>query len=169
MTEPQADHTDSKSYPKTKKTTKTTTKNSSASSASGKYTLTINKEQACVISEALEIYSRLKHGQISELRNLFMDRWCAPDSPFNWSTEPLLDSLKAVIFPDLPKNASYGVGNKIYPESSVAWDIMQVIRHRLAWDRLKVEGKDKPEHYGVQYNPPMRFGSEPLATIETKS
>ena len=133
---------------------------------SDRYTLTINKEQACVIREALEIYSRLKHGQISELRNLFMDRWCAPDSPFNWSTEPLLDSLKAVIFPDLEKNAYYGVGNKIYPESSVAWDIMQVLRHRLAWDRLKAEGRDQPEYYGVQYNPPMRFGSEPLAHIE---
>jgi len=133
---------------------------------SDRYTLTINKEQACVIREALEIYSRLKHGQIHELRELFRDRWCAPDSPFNWSTEPLLDSLKAIIFPDLEKNASYGVGNKVYPESTVAWDIMQVLRHRLAWDRLKAEGRDKPEYWGVQYNPPMRFGDEPLAEIK---
>jgi hypothetical protein len=133
---------------------------------SDRCTLTINKEQARIMCEALEIYSRLKHGQISELRELFRDRWCAPDSPFNWSTEPLLDSLKAVIFPELPKNAYHGVGSKIYPESSVAWDIMQVIRHRLAWDRLKAEGRDQPEYWGVQYNPPMRFGSEPLAHIE---
>ncbi len=118
--------------------------------------------------EALEIYSRLKHGQISELRELFRDRWCAPDSPFNWSTEPLLDSLKAVIFPELPKNAYHGVGSKIYPESSVAWDIMQVLRHRMAWDRLKAEGRDQPEYWGVQYNPPMRFGDEPLAEIKVE-
>ncbi len=151
-----------------KKTTKTK-KNSSASSVSGrKYSLVVNVEQARIICQALEIYSRLKHGQISELRELFRDRWCAPDSPFNWSTEPLLDSLKAVIFPDLEKNASYGVGNKVYPESTVAWDIMQVLRHRLAWDRLRAEGRDQPEYWGVQYNVPMRFGSEPLATIETK-
>lgn len=132
----------------------------------GEYKLTINKEQARVICEALELYSRLKHGQISELRNLFMDRWCAPNSPFNWDNEWILNALKSMIFPELDRNASYGVGNKIYPESSVAWDVMQVLRHRLAWDRLKAEGKDKPEHYGVQYNPPMRFGSEPLAKIE---
>ena len=175
MTEPQADHTDSKSCPKktTKTTTKTKKKNttkkatSSASSASGrKYSLVVNAEQARVIREALEIYSRLKHGQISELRNLFMDRWCEPNGSFNWSSEYLFDELKRVIFPDLDKNASYGVGNKVYPESSVAWDVMQVLRHRLAWDRLKDEGKDKPEHWGVHYNEPMRFGSEPLAHIE---
>ena len=118
--------------------------------------------------EALEVYSRLKHGQIDELRNLFRDRWCEPNGSFNWSSEFLFDSLNAMIFPELPKNAYHGVGSQIYPESTVAWDIMQVLRHRLAWDRLRAEGKDKPEFYGVQYNPPMRFGSEPLAQIETK-
>jgi len=118
--------------------------------------------------EALEIYSRLKHGQIHELRELFRDRWCAPNSPFNWDNEWIFTALKSIVFPELDRNASYGVGNKVYPESSVAWDVMQVLRHRLAWDRLKAEGKDKPEHYGVQYNPPMRFGSEPLAQIEAK-
>jgi hypothetical protein len=142
--------------------------NSKESLPSGDYTLTINKEQARIICEALEVYSRLKHGQIHELRELFRDRWCAPNSPFNWSTEPLLDGLKALIFPELVKNSYHGVGSKVYPESTVAWDIMQVLRHKLAWDRLKAEGKDKPEHYGVQYNPPMRFGSEPLAQIEAK-
>ena len=134
-----------------------------------KYSLTINKEQARVICEALEVYSRLKHGQIEELRNLFRDRWCKPNGLFNWDSEYLFVELKARIFPELDRNAYYGVGSKIYPEGSVAWDVMQVLRHRLAWDRLKAEGKTEPEHYGVQYNPPMRFGDEPLAQIEAKS
>lgn len=138
------------------------------SSASGNYTLTINEEQARVICEALEFYSRIKHGQIDELRNIFRDRWCAPLSQFNWDCEYLFAELKARIFPDLAKGAYYGVGSKIYPESTVAWDIMQVLRHRLAWDRLRAEGKDKPDHYGVQYNSPMRFGSEPLAEIRSE-
>jgi hypothetical protein len=43
---------------------------------------------------------------------------------------------------------------------------MQVLRHKLAWDRLAAEGKDKPEFHGVQYNTPMRFGSEPLVRVE---
>ena len=136
------------------------------SSVCGEYNLTINKEQARVICEALEVYSRLKHGQIDELRNLFRDRWCKPNGLFNWDSEYLFVELKARIFPELDRNASYGVGNKVYPESSVAWDVMHVLRHRLAWDRLKDEGKDKPEHWGVHYNEPMRFGSEPLAHIE---
>jgi hypothetical protein len=142
--------------------------NSKESLPSGDYTLTINKEQARIICEALEVYSRLKHGQIDELRNLFGDRWCEPNGSFNWNSEYLFDALKGVIFPELEKNASYGVGNKIYPESTVAWDIMQVLRHRLAWDRLRAEGRDRPEYWGVQYNVPMRFGSEPLAQIEAK-
>lgn len=131
-----------------------------------KYSLTINKEQARVICEALEVYSRLKHGQIDELRNLFRDRWCEPNGSFNWSSEYLFDALKSVIFPELEKNSYHGVGSKIYPESTVALDVMQVLRYRLAWDRLEAEGKDKPEHWGVHYNEPMRFGSEPLAKIE---
>lgn len=145
--------------------TNTKKTNSKVSSPSGEYTLTINKEQARIICEALELYSRLKHGQIDELRNLFRDRWCAPNSQFNWDNEWIFAQLKAMIFPDLAFGAYYGVGSKIYPESTVAWDVMQVLRHRLAWDRLKAEGKTEPEFYGVQYNPPMRFGSEPLAEI----
>ena len=129
------------------------------------YTLTINEEQARVIREALEVYSRLKHGQIDELRNLFRDRWCNPKGSFNWSSEYLFDTLKSVIFPELEKNAYHGVGSQVYPDSTVAWDLMQVIRHRLAWDRLEDENKDKSRHWGVQYDEPMKFGSEPLAKI----
>ena len=140
------------------------------SSASGerKYSLVMNLEQARIMCEALEVYSRLKHGQIDELHNLFRDRWCAPDSPFNWDNEWIFYALKSIIFPELERNASYGVGSTVYPEGSVAWDVMQVLRHRLAWDRLKAEGRDQPEFYGVQYNPPMRFGSEPLAEIKVE-
>lgn len=127
------------------------------------YLLEINQNQAAVLQKALELYSRLLGGQIYELRNLFADRW----KTLNYNEiESLLEQLKRQIFPELESNAYYGVGNKVYPESTVAWDVMQVIRHRLAWDCLEREGKEKPDFYGVQYKEPMKFGEEELAKIQ---
>ena len=128
------------------------------------YTLKINKRQASVMRAALEAYARLKHGQIEMvMRDLFIDRECVTDQHF----VGLCDQLKVMIFPELYLHASYGVGSRVYPESDVAWDAMQVLRHRLAWDWLADEGETEPKHWGVQYNDPMAFSGEPLPKINT--
>jgi hypothetical protein len=55
----------------------------------------------------------------------------------------------------------------------VSWDLHQVIRHRLAWDRAYRDGIVKPgdardwnQMMGVLYDEPLPMGDEPLAKIE---
>ena len=125
-----------------------------------RYRLEITQEQAYVLRDALEAYARIKHGQIDTvIRDLFRDRYCT--GQFNYkNTKRLCDWLKEIIFPELTESSYHGVGSKVYPDSTVAWAVMQVLRHRLAWDRLADEGKSEPEHYGVQYNEPFGHGVE---------
>ena len=58
------------------------------------------------------------------------------------------------------------------PETSkVAWDLYQVTRHRLAWDRAQAcghpgEGQAPPPMWSVNYDQPMRTSKEPLAWME---
>jgi len=55
----------------------------------------------------------------------------------------------------------------------IAWDLYQVIRHRLAWDAAIEEGQIEkgerrkwPEMMGVCFDEPMQRGSQPLARIK---
>jgi hypothetical protein len=130
------------------------------------YNLKMSKEQASVMRNALEIYSRLRAGQINiALKDTFPEKFYSQDYPdFNHETlEFMYEYIRAMVFPELSYNASYGVGHDV--TGDIAWDLQQVIRHKLAWDRLKEEGKTQPDHYGVQYNEPMKFGTERLAEI----
>jgi len=133
------------------------------------YTLTVTRHQAGVIQDALEAYARLRMGQINTvITDAFLDRYANKEYPgFTYDVvQQLCGELKKQIFPELFPGAYYGVGAKVYPERDVAWDVHSVIRHRLAWDRLADEGKEKPDFYGVQYNQPMRFSGEPLAIFK---
>jgi hypothetical protein len=126
--------------------------------------LTFNVEQAYVLRDALESYSRMKAGQFDTvIRDLFRDRYCQGD--FNHeNTDNACRELKLLVFPELNYNTSYGVGSRVYPEGTIAWDIMQVIRHKLAWDKLEGE---QPKYFGVQYGTPMKFSDQPLPEIES--
>ena len=47
-----------------------------------------------------------------------------------------------------------------------AWDLHAVFRHRLSWDRLKDQGKSKPDFPGVNYDEPHKTSDQPLARIQ---
>lgn len=129
------------------------------------YTIKLNQHQAYIMREALECYSRLKSGQLDiVLNDCFRDRMSGNQDKVRLAC----DLIKLIILPELHTGASLGVGNREYPEQSVAWDMMQVVRYRLAWDRLKDQGSDEPEHYGVQYQEPMQYGTEPLMEIDSE-
>lgn len=48
--------------------------------------------------------------------------------------------------------------------SNVAWDVYQVTRHRLAWDRARADGHtgDRPPAWGVSFDEPLQTSPEPL-------
>ncbi|MEM1225934.1 MAG: hypothetical protein AAGJ40_09555 [Planctomycetota bacterium] len=130
------------------------------------YSLTMSHRQAAVVREALEAYSRMKSGQFNHaIGDQFLDRYCTGGFSHE-NADRIFGEIKAMIFPELSPNESFGVGSRVYPEATVAWDVQQVIRHRLAWDRLADEGKETPDRYNVCFNKPMAFSGESLPTIE---
>jgi hypothetical protein len=71
--------------------------------------------------------------------------------------------------------SSLGIRNKDVSEASrIAWDLYQVLRHRLAWDLAAAEGivgnadsqRKWPEMMQVHYDEPSRVSEQPLALIE---
>lgn len=57
-------------------------------------------------------------------------------------------------------------------DANLLWDIYQVLRHRIAWDKAIEQGivkEGEPRKFsemcGVSYDDPMRRGSEPLCVI----
>lgn len=123
----------------------------------GDYTLHLTEKQAAEISHACEILARLRMGQVDmALRELPLE------APLMYEQVKYIENyLKALYRQD-------GVRNE-----SPAWDLHQVIRHRLAWDRAYRDGIVKPGErrdwntmMGVIYDEPLRMGGEPLARIE---
>lgn len=109
------------------------------------YTLTINGKQAQIIKEACELYERLHAGQWFALDNIL----------------PLKEGVYPYMFEEAMKEHIEPLINadKLQFER-VSGDIMQVLRHRLSWDREPQGGST------VSFQTPMRFGSEPLPIIE---
>jgi hypothetical protein len=121
------------------------------------YTLHLNEKQAGEISLACEILARLRMGQIDmALRELPLEK------PMEYEQERYISNyLRSLYHQD---------GRQLH---QVSWDLHQVIRHRLAWDRAYRDGIVKPgdardwnQMMGVLYDEPLPMGDEPLAKIE---
>ena len=124
--------------------------------------MTVNTQQLRLIQSGLEILGRMKSGQASiSLSEAYPE--------LDWDQrEDIEDLIRKYAFPELTKNQYYGVGCKDRPDIANSFDIVQVIRHRLSWDRLEAEGKDKPDFYGVHYNKPMKFGQYDLPELKNE-
>ena len=121
-----------------------------------KYTLILTARQAAEISNACEIVARLQMGQVDmALREL------PGEQPKDY------DALR-----EIQQMIERLVPAKIERGNSIAWDLYQVIRHRLSWDRAYESGQiEKGERrnwsimMGVNLDEPMKMGDEPLAVI----
>lgn len=116
------------------------------------YQIKLTKEQASVISKALDVYSRLGAGQFQEL----MTFATVKDLDFA-EIEKIFVRLKELMF-DLPGHTYLGIGG-VSDSCRVSYDLHQVIRHRLAWDN------DPRGGYQVWFDRPMKFGTERLAEM----
>lgn len=124
------------------------------------YKLGMSEKQARVINSALDVYSRLLCGQIEELGVLFMDKIMKSDI----NREELRNAcaiMKKVIFPDLHPYAEYGIYSEEAPEKSkIAYDLFQVIRNYLAWDKQPLGGQT------VDFYEPLKCAKHNLAKME---
>jgi hypothetical protein len=121
-----------------------------------KYSLEVTEKQSEVLCAALEMYSRVQTGQFWAMA----EPWY-----FNHDNHrqlyDALDALKPIIFPELPHNGYHGIHSpKVADEAQMAWDIQQVIRHRLAWDKTPEGG------IGVSFHDPLLSGLAPAAKIK---
>jgi len=128
------------------------------------YNLKITKEQAEVIIKALDLFSRIGIAQFEEI--LKHPTW----QKRIWSGEVDLDHIREAEHSiDMAKflitgERHGGPGITVADEPNrVAYDILQVIQHRLAWD-------EKPEG-GIQVNfrDPIKWSDQPLAKIEKEN
>jgi hypothetical protein len=124
-----------------------------------KYLLEINEEHAKVIIEALDVFSRIHMGQldiVAEQLNFsdFFNKTNVYDTGFKLK----IDELKTMI--GLCGNSHLGIRNKMVHEyAKIAFDIQQVIRHRLAWTKHPQGGTT------VDFSKPLICGKLPLPKI----
>lgn len=119
------------------------------------YTLTLTEAQARVLSSACELLSRIGMGQIEE---------CAEYIPEEQIRKPDRLELKQALenLTPLATGLSRGAYHSIAAAgwmARTAYDLHQVLRHRLAWDREPAGG------IFVRFDEPHRLGPEPLPTI----
>jgi hypothetical protein len=117
--------------------------------------LVLTFPQATIVEMATEIYSRIHMGQLDCIAcpNLVDDctNMCKLSNALR-DLEPLVTGLG--------KNLYYGIeSRKVSERAKIAWDLYQVVRHRMAWDMHPKGG------LGVCYDEPYQVAKEKLPTM----
>ena len=125
------------------------------------YRLTVTDNQLDAIDRALESFMRMSIGQFKySIEEVWRDKVLEVDRR---ELESICDRLKEMYTGYKDRGASYGIHSKeVQEDARIAWDIKQVIRHRISYDRHPEGG------HTVNFNPPNRSSLEPLPGIEKK-
>lgn len=121
--------------------------------ALSKYNITVTQEQAKLLSLVLDLYSRMESGQLDYVFSMIP--WKHNEDLK--SAKPLLKELQLLLTGI--QNGNLGIGN-VSNSAKMAYDLHQVIRHRLSWDENPNGGIQ------VNFDKPMKWSDEPLAKIE---
>jgi len=126
-----------------------------------KISMEINQNQARVIKDALELYSRLQMGQIKEIDLFFRLRSKERMDYDRNMMDHLLETIKRMYFPDLSSNGFYGIfGDKTPEEAKIAWDLIQNMRYTISW-KIHPEGG-----MGVNFDSPLKSSNEEFPTVK---
>lgn len=124
--------------------------------------LILNNEQLDVIKRALDVYSRLHAGQFSAAFEMF--------DHLSFDERRILENYIKPITHSKIGSCYYGIYAKdIHPDAQVAWDIYQVIRYKISWDRCNKDpeyDQRTDDMYGVHYDAPMKASTQPLPELE---
>ena len=95
-----------------------------------KYNIEVNEEQLKIIFDSVDLYSRLKCGQLKEIKNIFYDKTLDRES-----VDYALQQLKILLFTDLTDNEYYGIyENRTPEESKIGYGISKFCKHQLHKD-----------------------------------
>jgi hypothetical protein len=124
------------------------------------YRITLTENHIRTIQSALEALSRIGTGQINyALDEVWMEKRL--NLPHK-EVESLCNRLKE-LYTSMEGYASLGIGSEETPEKcKIAYEILQAIRYRLAWDRDPKGGNT------VDFGRPLKVTEEPLPIIEKK-
>lgn len=141
-----------------------------------KYTLELTEKQLNIVQYATDLIARLGIGQIKEAVEYLPLR-----KELDWAEfHNDVRDIEHVISKHTIENvdgyrSSLGIHNdKVKQDAKIAWEINQVIRHRLSWDRAIAKGitdgtaRNWSEMMGVCYDEPFPCSGEALPKIDKK-
>ena len=130
------------------------------------YHLYLTERQAQILTEALDLFSRIGMGQFGEIGYILSVYQNKNTSEDSYTKINKIDEIRRLAREAaniwMGSSGSYhGItSDNISDVFRVAWDLQQVIRHRLAWDRSPSGGLQ------VNFDTPLRSSQEPLAIIK---
>lgn len=125
-----------------------------------RYDLTLTEAQARVLVSSLDLYMRIGLGQFREVLDVH-DGECRLLDGVRDRVRALLDQIGAEI--GFARGASHGICSpQVADRFRAAYDVLQVVRHRLAFDR-KLDGGPGD---GVDFDAPRTLSKLGLPTIK---
>ena len=135
---------------------------------SDEYLMRLTEEQADLMHRALEFYARIGIGQLEEvLAHPAVSHWNKMTARSPEDARAMIAQLKGELL-GLSASASYSIYSEEVPDAMrVAWDIRNVIRHKLASERADHEPvREFSPLTGVALDTPTQSGSWALPVIE---
>ena len=143
------------------------------------YTLTITEAQARALQDATDLMQRIQLGQWREIEDNLPLKKPIDYDELRKDFRTIGDLLSKHMIGGIDGHASsLGVGHQELPESNgILRDLHCVIRHKLSWEYAVEQGiiesesspRKWPEMLTVNYDPPMKWGTEKLAKMERVS
>lgn len=122
-----------------------------------KYIIECDEDHVKTISQALDYYSRLGGGQLELIIHDLFQNYFYNDKTTYKELDELIHKLKLKLY-GLPINGGFSIHdtNDLF---RICYDIHQVLRHRIAWDR------NSDNKSGVDFYEPIKYGSKSLVKI----
>lgn len=124
-----------------------------------KYVLTLDEEQARLVSHACDFLSRIHIGQLRELRWEYMEMHIENGTQGKYvemcnEVDRKIDELNDLAYP----SCRYGKYRAVHDSrtADVLYNVHQVLRHKIAHQHNPEGG------IGVDFHEPMRLGAAPL-------
>jgi hypothetical protein len=140
------------------------------------YNVTLTENQVRAIIDATDLLQRVQLGQWREIEDVIPLRKSIDYQAFRSDLTRIGDILSKYMVDGIDGfYSSLGIGHESLPDSNGnLYDIHKTFEHKLAWERAVEQGiigsenspRKWPEMITTDYDPPMRWGSEPLPKIE---
>lgn len=140
------------------------------------YNVTLTEKQVKAIIDATDLLQRVQLGQWREIEDVLPLRKPADYKSFRDDLLTIGEILSRHMIDSIDGfYSSLGIGHESLPDTNgILYDIHKTFEHKLAWERAVEQGivgsenspRKWPEMITTDYDPPMKWGDEPLPKIE---